>query len=140
MASSYSLLCCLCRRPIGKRADVYALDGEWQRRYPEMVGSLACQRCALFKHTWKCYGAGGKYVDGHIGIANQPRSENRHSADLDSWDHIEEEGAHAAMILLHPRSGLLQGAKERVRATATSKRGDQELIAKAREALQEWHE
>ncbi|AGL15148.1 hypothetical protein L083_1638 [Actinoplanes sp. N902-109] len=28
------LTCCLCRKPIPQNADVYALDHEWQRRYP----------------------------------------------------------------------------------------------------------
>lgn len=31
---SFRINCCLCRKPIPKRQDVYALDDEWRRRFP----------------------------------------------------------------------------------------------------------
>lgn len=133
MASSYRLSCCLCRRPIGQRADVYALDAEWQRRYPEMVGNLACSGCALTKHAWRCDDARGRYIDGHVRAIQRTEP-----PCLDSWDHIAEYGTRAAMVLLYPRSGLLQGAESAVRRTARSKRGDAELIARARDAVDDW--
>lgn len=62
----FRLACCMCREPVPYHSDVYALDAEWQRRYPTMVGVLACQRCAL-DTNWSCRQRDGlTYVDGHI--------------------------------------------------------------------------
>lgn len=59
----FRLACCMCRNPIPSHSDVYALDAEWQRRYPRMVGTLACQGCALGTH-WSCRQRDGLTDDG----------------------------------------------------------------------------
>jgi len=43
----FRIACCLCGQPIPLQRDVYALDAEWQRRFPRMVGTLACGRCVV---------------------------------------------------------------------------------------------
>lgn len=107
-----SLACCLCRRPISPTHDVYALDAEWQRRYPHMAGVLACSRCAL-ETSWSCEGRPGHYVDGHIEAAKPD------ARDIDAWSHIEAQGTQKSMALLYPESALLQGAGEYLRAVVT---------------------
>ncbi|MYU01464.1 MULTISPECIES: hypothetical protein [unclassified Streptomyces] len=47
MPAPFRLTCCRCRRLIPLAQDIYELDGEWQRRFPDMVGTLACHDCAL---------------------------------------------------------------------------------------------
>lgn len=44
---SFRLASCLCRKPIPQAKGVYALDAERQRRFPDMLGILACDRCAV---------------------------------------------------------------------------------------------
>ncbi|MFI1583792.1 ATP-binding cassette domain-containing protein [Embleya sp. NPDC020630] len=68
----FRLACCLCRKPIPLSTDVYALDAEWQRRYPHMRGILACRRCALSTGWSSCEVAAGVCADGHIRIDRRP--------------------------------------------------------------------
>jgi len=42
-ATRLRIACCLCRKPMPQAKDVYALDEEWQRRFPDMIGTLACE-------------------------------------------------------------------------------------------------
>lgn len=51
-AVNFRIACCKCGKPIPLTQNVYALDGEWQRRFPTMRGTLAYQRCAL-RTTWR---------------------------------------------------------------------------------------
>lgn len=60
------LTCRLCRRLIPLAQDIYELDAEWQRRFPDMVGTLACHDRAL-RTDWTCT-RNGSYVDGHISV------------------------------------------------------------------------
>ena len=36
-----TIACCLCGRTIPRASAAYALDGEWERRFPRMTGMLA---------------------------------------------------------------------------------------------------
>ncbi|GHB03549.1 hypothetical protein GCM10010330_67250 [Streptomyces tendae] len=98
----FRLVCCLCGKNIPLARDVYALDPEWERRYPAMRGTLACSKCAL-STSWSCTTRDGQFVDGHI-----PATQG---SDFDAWSHILGHGTHRAMVLSYPHSGLLQGAE-----------------------------
>jgi hypothetical protein len=78
-----------------------------------MVGTIACENCALLKNEWQCLKPGGGFVDGHIPAVNQPESR-----DFDSWSHPRRHGMHVAMVIETPWSGLLQGAEEYLHYTA----------------------
>ncbi|MFE2320463.1 hypothetical protein ACFXC8_46865, partial [Streptomyces sp. NPDC059441] len=110
-----------------------ALDGEWQRRYPNMRGTLACERCVI-DYGWNCCTTTeGGYVNGHVAA---PDGE----VDVDSWSHHLERGTHRALVQCHPRSGLLQGAEAYLRSVATRKGTDPEFAAMLRTVIQEWDE
>jgi hypothetical protein len=128
----FRIACCLCRKPIPLAEDVYALDAEWQRRFPQMVGALACQKCAL-STSWQCHAVGGGYVEGHIRVPDQPES-----SDYDSWSHLREHGTHIGMVMHDPQSGLLQGAEEYIRYTAGRRGADPEVAGRLRAVLQTW--
>ncbi len=91
----FRLTCCLCRRPIPRGADAYALDAEWRRRFRNMKGTLACGLCATERHQWEC-GRHGHWRGLH--------------SFLDGISHIEDEGTQRAMVLLFPASAIRQGA------------------------------
>lgn len=104
MAIELRLACCLCRRRVPPGQDMYLLDAEWQRRYPQMVGSIACRRCALSnKYYWDCR----KSPDGHI-----PR-EGR-GPDGDAWNHFSAYGTQKGLASLRPSAAALQGGAEYV--------------------------
>lgn len=66
MSVAFRIRCCLCRKHIPLAGDVIALDGEWQRRYPNMHGTLACERCVI-DYGWNCCTTTrGDFVDGHV--------------------------------------------------------------------------
>jgi hypothetical protein len=94
-----ALTCCLCRTVIPKRKDIHALDGEWKRRHPDMVGNLACGKCV---HTSNQY-----YFECE---QNDPHHVNgaRCSGDGDSWNHTDNHGTQLAMTRLYPDSANLQ--------------------------------
>lgn len=108
----FRLTCCLCDRPVPLASDVYALDAEWQRRFPQMTGVLACGECAVSTHEWACHTTGGEFVPGHL-----PMPAGR--SDLDSWSHIEAQGTHTAMARSYPWSALQQGAGDYLRWLAS---------------------
>ena len=111
---SFRIACCLCGNAISSASDVYALDEEWQRRFPRMVGTLACQRCAVSDNYWECRTRSGQLVEGH-----RPAAALLSDAEcFDSWHHIAAHGTHVAMVWFRPWSGLLQGAEEYMRYTA----------------------
>lgn len=89
------LTCCLCRRQIARGPDIYALDAEWRRRFPQMEGILACYKCTIDRNQWDC----GKHPNWH----------GSHPC-LDGRSHIEDEGTQRAMVLLHPDCAVRQGA------------------------------
>lgn len=72
------ITCCLCRKPVPLKSDVYALDLEWQRRYPQMVGILACDTCAVSStYFFRCRRThNDAYVPGHPSPAS-PGSRGR---------------------------------------------------------------
>jgi hypothetical protein len=121
------LTCCLCRRPVGRATDVYALDGEWQRRYPKMTGILACPRCVRLE--WSCRRSVGPFAAGHVLSITHP------GTDFDSWDHILRFGTQAAMVTLFPASGILQGADEYLRYMAGRDGGNPVLKRGIRDAI-----
>ncbi|MFF7249942.1 hypothetical protein ACFZBU_39335 [Embleya sp. NPDC008237] len=127
----FRLACCLCRKPIPLSTDVYALDAEWQRRYPAMLGILACQRCALSTGWSSCKGSDGVYADGHIPAA-------RARCDVDAWSHVLGMGTHIGMVQNHPRSALLQGAEPYLRHLAQRPRVAPAVALRLRAILDEW--
>lgn len=130
MSVSFRLTCCLCRRDIPLAQDVRELDAEWQRRFPDMLGTLACERCA--EHTyWSCEKTGlREYVEGHI-----PTSDGN---CFDAWSHVGRSGTHRAMVLSCPQPALLQGAEPYLRSVANHGRVSSEIVTAVRAALREW--
>jgi len=130
------LACCKCRRQIPLKTDVYALDAEWQRRYPDMVGILACARCTL-ETSWSCLQDGSRrYVDGHI-----PAIRDGHVVqNCDSWGHVlPKYGTQSAMVWTHPWSGLLQGAEGYLRSKLARHSGaSAQGVPGIEEALARW--
>lgn len=98
--------CCLCTKPVPRAAEVYALDDEWQRRFPGLRGYLACPRCVLGRYTWSCRDRSGRFLPGHIPSATVPPV-----GDDGSWSHFTSHGTHASQAVRHPRSALVQGAE-----------------------------
>ncbi|MFJ4710129.1 hypothetical protein ACIP6I_35590 [Streptomyces anulatus] len=135
MAVPFRIRCCRCGKNIPLAQDIYELDAEWQRRFPDMVGTLACHDCAL--HTyWICTGPDGAYVDGHI-----PPPRHYSNPDcLDAWNHVSAPGTHRARVVMSPRSGLLQGAEPYLRSVAASRGTSAVLTVRLHTALQEWDE
>jgi hypothetical protein len=129
---TFRLTCCLCRKPIAKAKNVWALDREWQRRFPTMVGTLACQACAL-RHEWRCEWQDGQPPAGHVAVAGQ---EGRPYCD--SWDHVLSGGTQTAEVLVNVRSGLLQGAEEYLRWSAQYRGADASRAAELKLILAEW--
>ncbi|MFI1576317.1 hypothetical protein ACH4VQ_36635 [Streptomyces anulatus] len=135
MPAPFRLTCCLCRRLIPLAQDIYELDAEWQRRFPDMVGTLACHDCAL-RTYWICTGHDGVYVDGHI-----PPPRHYSNPDCtDAWNHVSAPGTHRARVVMSPRSGLLQGAEAYLRSFATRRSVAPEAATEVRAAIQEWDE
>jgi hypothetical protein len=132
----FRLACCLCRRPIPQASDVYALDAEWQRRFPQMTGVLACGGCAVETNNWTCHTSEGTYVLGHVRAADH--SEER---DYDSWCHIEAHGTHAVMVRSYPLSALEQGAGDYLRWFArqpTNSRVHARTLKELRDVIDQW--
>lgn len=131
MSVAFRIRCCLCRKNIPLAGDVIALDGEWQRRYPDMHGTLACERCPIV-HGWNCCTTTqGAFVDGHVAA---PEGE----VDADFISHLLERGTHRALVVAYPRSGLLQGAEPYLRWLAGVKHTLPEVAARLDAALAEW--
>ncbi|WNI27297.1 hypothetical protein [Streptomyces sp. ITFR-16] len=128
MSVAFRIRCCLCTKNIPLAGDVIALDGEWQRRYPNMRGTLACERCVI-DYGWNCCTTTqGGFVDGHVAA---PEGE----VDVDSWSHHLERGTHRALVTLYPRSGLLQGAEPYLRSLANRRGTLPEVAARLGAAL-----
>ncbi|WP_327668070.1 MULTISPECIES: hypothetical protein [unclassified Streptomyces] len=132
-AAPFRITCCLCRKAIPLSQDVYALDQEWQRRFPTMRGILACQRCTL-RTPWKCMKPGSReYVDGHIAV---PGTDQR--TDFDAWSHVRANGTSRAMVMMFPDAGLLQGAETYLRNAAQRRSANSGVARKLRSALNKW--
>lgn len=130
--SRIRIVCCLCGKTIPQSSDVYALDEEWQRRFPQMVGILACRKCAVDSNQWRCRAPEGGYVDGHQPTSRKPDC-------FDSWDHITGEGTHVGMVRLHPWPALLQGAEDYLRRYMARFRNESgEVVDQVRDALDRW--
>lgn len=131
MPAPFRLSCCLCRRPIPLSSDVYALDAEWQRRFPDMAGVLACGRCAAGPtYFWRCTTSSGEYVAGHRAVADADEHE-----DFDSWCHVEAFGTHKALVLSYPESAVRQGAEQWLRQVLQRPRLDRDVVERIRQAL-----
>nr|BFD96347.1 hypothetical protein KitaXyl93_77070 [Kitasatospora sp. Xyl93] len=128
---AFRILCCRCGKPVRLSEDVYALDGEWQRRHPGMRGVLACQDCALRGGWGFCEPRGGTLPQGHVQFADW-------TDGCDSWNHVLMPGTHKAMVRLYPWSGLVQGAEPYLRHVA-GRSGPQSVEAAELQALlAEW--
>lgn len=99
----FRLTCCKCRSTIRPNS-VYALDEEWHRRYPDMIGNLACRRCAT-GHYWRCRTTEGDLTPGHLPTT----VDDNH---FDAWDHVPAWGSQVTMVMADPASGVVQGARE----------------------------
>ncbi|MFG3042921.1 hypothetical protein ACGFYZ_39080 [Streptomyces sp. NPDC048330] len=131
MSVAFRIKCCLCAKNIPLAGDVVALDGEWQRRYPDMLGTLACERCVIERGWNCCTTTEGGFVDGHVAA---PEDE----VDVDSWSHQLARGTHRGLVVGYPRSGLLQGAEPYLRWCAGDRHTPPELAARLNAALAEF--
>ncbi|MER6573937.1 hypothetical protein ABT288_49400 [Streptomyces sp. NPDC001093] len=73
----------------------------------------------------------GVFIDGHIAAPEGV-------LDIDFFSHCLERGAHRALVIAYPRSGLLQGAEPYLRWLAARRDTLSDVAASLREALQEW--
>lgn len=110
------LACCRCGKRLPQRRDVYVLDDEWARRYPQMTGRIACYACSLGTE-WLCrvnnagrLSRGGEFVKGHVPSAfvDAPR-------DFDSWSHISSAHTLIAAARAYPEAAMLQGGEPYIR-------------------------
>ncbi|MFD9813299.1 hypothetical protein [Streptomyces sp. NPDC059080] len=131
MSVAFRIRCCLCRKNIPLAGDAIALDGEWQRRYPDMLGTLACERCVIDRGWNCCTTTQGGFVDGHVAAPED-------QVDVDSWSHHLERGIHRAMVVAYPHSGLLQGAEPYLRWLAGDRYTLPEVAARLGAALGEF--
>jgi len=113
----FRITCALCRKPIPRNSDILALDAEWRRRYPDLIGNLACECAYENRWYWSCELDGGKYEPHHIPAKNGPC--------IDAISHIEARGTHKGMVQGYPASGMLQGAQAYLRAVATHPKAQQ---------------
>lgn len=124
----FRITCCVCGKLVPQRQDVHALDAEWQRRRPEMVGALACEKCVT-RVQWRCYNPDDRtYVDGHLPSTSKTRC-------YDSWDHLLEFGTQTGMVLQYPEAGVLQGAMDYLRQFVGRPGVDHELARQVQAAL-----
>ncbi|MFF2852954.1 hypothetical protein ACFVT5_42730 [Streptomyces sp. NPDC058001] len=90
---AFRIRCCLCRKNIPLTGDVIALNGEWQRRYPDMLGTLACERCFIDCGWNFCTVTQGGFVAGHIAAPED-------QADVDSWSgFVSGSGQRLSLVL-----------------------------------------
>ncbi len=132
-----TVACCLCTKAVPSASEVYLLDAEWQRRFPTMVGTLACVSCAVLSHEWSCTTPSGEYVEGHIPAARPAEQ------DFDSWSHIQTHGSHQTMVHQYPWAALEQGAEAYVRWLADRPTKSRVLAHEQedlREVLNRWDE
>jgi hypothetical protein len=127
----FRIACCLCRKPIPRASDAYALDAEWQRRFPDMVGTLACT-CAVSIY-WRCRTAAGVFVAGHR-LSTRVREAN----DQDAWHHIDGHGTHIGMVQAHPEAGAQQGAADYLRHVLQRPYVDPQAAQRIHAALTRW--
>ncbi|MFF4299210.1 hypothetical protein ACFY0N_36765 [Streptomyces vinaceus] len=99
MSVDPSIRCWLRLELVPLSTDVFALEAEWQRRFPDMVGTLVCRPSAVGT-TWCCT-TGSAFVAGHIPASGLPCA--------DAWSHLSQPGTHHVMVMRYPRSSLLQG-------------------------------
>ena len=131
--ASLRITCCLCDKPIARSSDIFALDAEWQRRFPRMTGALACRTCAL-NTEWRCRTAtDDEFVEGHI-----PAGGQESEWDIDGWSHIEAHGTHTAMVISYPWSGLLQGGEDYLRRALRRPQLDPDVARRLRDTLDRW--
>ncbi|MEV0733403.1 hypothetical protein [Polymorphospora sp. NPDC050346] len=131
---NFRIACCLCGKPVPLSSDAYLLDEEWQRRYPRMVGTLACGHCTVSDdYYWTCRTSGDAFVDGHRPSVRHPAG-NCH----DSWNHIQAHGTHVAMVMSSPWSGLLQGAEEYLRHTSRRPGLNRDVARDLRAVIERW--
>lgn len=133
--------CCLCSTWLtseGNRKPGYGylLDEEWQRRFPHMVGILACRGCVEDTHKWICRNtAGGAFLDpAHLAT----------ELSRERWDYTSKDHALIRditwLVVAHPQTALLQGAEDYLRHFARlpdtpDSRRDTERVS---DALERW--
>ncbi|WP_412075606.1 hypothetical protein ACLF6K_06730 [Streptomyces xanthophaeus] len=127
----FRIKCCLCRKTVPPSQDAYALDEEWQRRFPDMYGTIACWTCAMGTY-WTCTQEDGTFVEGHVAALAAP--------DIDAFNHVITWGTHVAMVLAYPRSGMLQGAEAYLRHKAEWMSTQREVARELRAVIAAWDE
>lgn len=132
--------CCLCRKRIPAKDDVYPLDAEWQRRFPDMIGTLACHECALGT-PWSCLkdhrSFEEKFVEGHIRAVHEGTDKPKPN-DFDAWCHVGVAGDHSYAVITFPWSGLVQGSEEYLRHIAHRRGVDADVAQQLQRVLAEW--
>lgn len=108
-APKLDIPCCMCGKPLPRTKDnIRLLDAEWQRRFPDMTGSLCCFTC-VSRNYWSCR-PHGTYVDGHIPATDEFTGQPT-SQDNDALHHLGTPGRLAEMVQAHPSTALTQGGE-----------------------------
>lgn len=123
------MICALCRRKIGKQADVYLVDDEWLRRCSAMIGHIVCNPCSL-EDQWGLCDADGRMPVGHI---EPPRQRSI----CDSWTHLHYPATQKGAIMIDPSSAVRQGARDQVEALLSRPKISPQIRLAARRALEE---
>ena len=132
-APALRITCCLCGKPIPKTADIVALDDEWRRRFPQMVGILARNDCVFGIKNGSCRTLGGAFVPGHILAPGKTEDQ-----DYDLWDHLQGFGTQTAMAYSYPWSAVRQGAEEWLRHVVRRPQLNSGVRTELQDALDRW--
>lgn len=126
----WRLTCCLCHRPVSRRALVYVLDAEWARRNPGLRGRLSCREC-VDDHQFSC-----RCAPGRAGLrAVQSPQDTVATRTFTSWDHISDSGPLKAMLLEYPAAAVAQGARAYVEFAVRRHAMSASTMAKVHRAL-----
>ena len=127
----WSLRCCLCRRPVPRADLVYALDGEWGRRYQGMRGRLSCRQCVTH-YEFAC----GLDLLTHPDpqLATQPLIDDP-QMQCSSWHQVVDRGPLKAMLREYPTAAVQQGARQYIEFLVKRHQLSATTMAKVHRAL-----
>lgn len=132
MAVRLSMTCCICSRKVPVREDMYALDGEWRRRFPQMSGWLACWKCSVGGWRGDCADTPGGLPQDHIAAL---RPDGSVIDRCDAECHRLGWGSQKGMARLYPESAVLQGGREYLESLLDGMRADDPKGARFASAL-----
>ncbi len=127
----WSLRCCLCRRPVPRADLVYALDGEWGRRYHGLRGRLSCRQCVT-NYEFACDLDLLSHLDPHL--ATEPPIDDP-QLQCNSWRHIVDRGPLKAMLREYPTAAVQQGARQYIEFLVRRHQLSATTMAKVHRAL-----